>query len=42
MGKKKQPAQRQGSLGVEQHTLLKKPLDHLGKNVDITGSFWSG
>ena len=33
---------RQGSLGVEQHALLKKPLDHLGKQIEMPGSFWKG
>ena len=39
--KKREPL-RQGSLGVEQHTLLKKPLDLLGKQIEMPGSFWQG
>ena len=40
--KKKAAARKQSALAVEQHTLLKKPLDHLGKQLDIPGSFWQG
>ena len=29
-------------LGIEQFILLKKPLEHLGKQVEVPGSFWSG
>ena len=29
-------------LGIEQYILLKKPLEHLGKQVEVPGSFWSG
>ena len=39
--KKRVPLQ-QGSLGVEQHALLKKPLDHLGKQIEMPGSYWKG
>ena len=39
---KKQVPLRQGALGVEQHVLLKKPLDHLGKQIEMPGSFWQG
>ena len=34
--KKGAPLQ-QGSLGVEQVRLLKKPLDHLGKQIEMPG-----
>ena len=40
--KEKQVPLRQGALGVEQHALLKKPLDHLGKQIEMPGSFWQG
>ncbi len=43
MGKKgRGSAQRQAPLAVEQYALLKKPLDHLGKQIDIPGLFWQG
>ena len=29
-------------LGIEKFILLKKPLEHLGKQVEVPGSFWSG
>ena len=41
MAPKKKP-KTQVTLGVEQFTLLKKPLDHLGKQIDVTGDFWQG
>ena len=33
---------RQQPLAVEQWPLLKKPLDHVGKQVNVAGSFWQG
>ena len=41
MAPKRKPS-KQKSLNVEQLKLLKKPLDHLGKLIDIPGSFWQG
>ena len=39
--KKRLPLQ-QGTLAVEQYSLLKKPLDLLGKQIEMPGSFWQG
>ena len=39
--RKKASAQQQ-RLAVEQFPLIKKPLDHLGKQLDVPGSFWKG
>ena len=39
-GKQKKPPLQQGSLAVESYQALKKPLEHLGKKIDIPGSFW--
>ena len=39
-GKQKKPPLQQGSLAVESYPALKKPLEHLGKKIDIPGSFW--
>ena len=39
---RKRPVQQQGALEVEQLPLLKKPLEHLGKQIEIPGSFWKG
>jgi hypothetical protein len=27
---------------VDQYTLLKKPMEHLGKQINVPGSFWQG
>ena len=29
-------------LNVDQYTLLKKPMEHLGKQLNVPGSFWQG
>ena len=42
MPPKKSKAKTQKQLNVEQYTLLKKPLDHLGKQLNVEGSFWKG
>ena len=42
MPSRKQPVSKQKSLVVDQFTLLKKPLDHLGKQMKVPGSFWQG
>jgi hypothetical protein len=38
----KRKAGRQQQLNVDQFTLLKKPMDHLGKQINVSGSFWQG
>ena len=42
MPPKKPKAARQSPLGFEQFTLIKKPLDVIGKQVNVLGAFWSG
>jgi hypothetical protein len=39
-GPKKHKQQQQ--LNVDQFKLLKKPMDHLGKQINVSGSFWQG
>ena len=41
MAKGRKKATQQGALGVSHYTLLKKPLDHLGKQLDVPGSYWA-
>mgnify|MGYP006104675429 CR=1 FL=1 len=42
MPPKKPKAARQSPLGFQQFTLIKKPLDVIGKQVNVLGAFWSG
>ena len=42
MPKKKSSTSKQQQLVVEQYPLLKKPLDQLGKQLKVPGSFWEG
>jgi hypothetical protein len=39
---KEQSEDPEAACSVEQYTLLKKPLDHLGKQLNVEGSFWKG
>jgi hypothetical protein len=32
----------QQKLKVDQFKLLKKPMEHLGKQINVPGSFWKG
>ena len=34
-------SKQQQQLNVDQFTLLKKPMEHLGK-INVPGSFWQG
>jgi hypothetical protein len=40
--KKKAKRAMQTALPFDQYSLLKKPLDHLGKQIKIDGGFWGG
>ncbi len=33
---------KQQQLNVDQFKLLKRPMDHLGKQINVPGSFWQG
>ena len=35
-------SKQQQQLNVDQYTLLKKPMEHLGKQLNVPGSFWQG
>ncbi len=37
-----QESNQQQQLNVDQFKLLKKPMDHLGKQINVSGSFWEG
>ena len=36
----KRASKQQQQLNVDQFKLLKKPMDHLGKQINVPGSFW--
>ena len=38
----KRASKQQQQLNVDQYTLLKKPMEHLGKQLNVPGSFWQG
>jgi hypothetical protein len=38
----KRASKQQQLLNVDQYTLLKKPMEHLGKQLNVPGSFWQG
>ena len=38
----KKKSSKQQILSVEKLPLLKKPLDHLGKQLNVPGDFWKG
>jgi hypothetical protein len=38
----KRASKHQQQINVDQFKLLKKPMDHLGKQVNVPGSFWQG
>ena len=38
----KRTSKQQQQLNVDQYTLLKKPMEHLGKQLNVPGSFWQG
>jgi hypothetical protein len=38
----KRASKQQQQLNVDQFKLLKKPMDHLGKQINVPGSFWEG
>ena len=38
----KRASKQQQQLNVDQFKLLKKPMDHLGKQLNVPGSFWQG
>jgi hypothetical protein len=33
---------KQQQFNVDQFKLLKRPMDHLGKQINVPGSFWQG
>jgi hypothetical protein len=38
----KRGRKQQQQLNVDQLKLLKRPMDHLGKQINVRGSFWQG
>ena len=42
MTPKRPGSKQQQQLNVDQYTLLKKPMEHLGKQLNVPGSFWQG
>jgi hypothetical protein len=38
----KRASKHQQQLNVDQFKLLKKQMDHLGKQINVPGSFWQG
>jgi hypothetical protein len=38
----KRASKKQQQLNVDRFKLLKKPMDHLGKQINVSGSFWQG
>jgi branched-subunit amino acid aminotransferase/4-amino-4-deoxychorismate lyase len=38
----KRASKQQQQLNVDQFKLLKTPMDHLGKQINVPGSFWEG
>jgi hypothetical protein len=40
MAPKRPGSKQQKQLHVDQYTLLKKPMEHLGKQLNVPGSFW--
>jgi hypothetical protein len=38
----KRASKQQQQLNVDQFKLLKKQMDHLGKQINVPGSFWQG
>ncbi len=42
MAPKRPGSKQQQQLNVDQYTLLKKPMENLGKQLNVTGSFWQG
>jgi hypothetical protein len=38
----KRASKQQQQLNVDQYTLLKKTMEHLGKQLNVPGSFWQG
>ena len=36
----KRASKQQQQLNVDQFKLLKEPMDHLGKQINVPGSFW--
>ena len=42
MAPKRPGSKQQQQLNVDQYTLLKKPMEHLGKQLNVPGSFWQG
>jgi hypothetical protein len=38
----KRASKQQQQLNVDQFKLLKKRMDHLGKQINVPGSFWQG
>jgi hypothetical protein len=42
MAPKRGGSKQQQKLNVDQFTLLKKPMEHLGKQINVPGSCWQG
>ena len=42
MAPKRPGSKQQQQLNVDQYPLLKKPMEHLGKQLNVPGSFWQG
>ncbi len=42
MAPKRPESKQQQQLNVDQYTLLKKPMEHLGRQLNVPGSFWQG
>ena len=42
MAPKRPGSKQQQQLNVDAYTLLKKPMEHLGKQLNVPGSFWQG
>ena len=42
MGRRKQPAKKQQPITLHALPLLKKPLEQIGKQINVPGSYWEG
>ena len=42
MGKRKQTAKKQQPITQHALPLLKKPMEQIGKQINVPGSFWDG
>jgi hypothetical protein len=42
MAPKRAGTKEKHQLNVDQYTLLKKQMEHLGKELNVSGSFWQG